>query len=177
LSGVGTSDLSPQLVFFISRSFLTSCALFRSFFFLCPVGPVSTLGHEIADRKEDLILSNGIVIHPSDFVWINIDGIHYNEDNFKNASAFLPERWLINDEKELQRMESCFLPFGAGTRACPGSQLAQLEILLAITFLSIYYDSFSLNCPVDEIKRIKNFANIANKMPIALVSNDKRWKK
>jgi hypothetical protein len=172
----------PFLLSLVSSKLLIQCvspSRFPCFCFrlLSHLGPVSTLGHEIADLKEDVVLSNGIVIHPSDFVWINIDGIHYNENNYKDASVFLPERWLINDEKELQRMENSFFPFGSGTRLCPGNQLAQIEILLSIAFLCIYYDSFSLNCSVNEIKRIKNFANIPNKMPITVVPNAERWKK
>ncbi len=135
-------------------------------------GPASSLGIELVDLNESLTLSNGITIYPGDFVWVSLDGIHYSDRYFENALEFKPERWLIKDQIKLAELEGYFLPFGYGPRVCPGMVLALNEIILGMVFLAIYYD-FHLACPVDEIKRVKNFASIPNKMPMYLTP--KKW--
>jgi len=64
---------------------------------------------------------------------------NYNAKYFEDPDEFRPERWSDNSS---QTMKSCqdpfvFVPFGAGARACPGLQVAQIEskIILA-EFLS-----------------------------------------
>ena len=60
------------------------------------------------------------------------------EENFKNASKFLPERWL---EKN-----SCHpflvLPFGHGPRACIGRRLAEQSIYCLLLKVSAKYYYF-----------------------------------
>jgi cytochrome P450 len=38
-----------------------------------------------------------------------------NEDIFPDHKAFMPERWIGHPE-----LEQYFVPFGKGTRQCPG---------------------------------------------------------
>jgi cytochrome P450 len=128
--------------------------------------PAPAMGFEPANG-EPAELSNGIVIEPGDMVWVNQDGIHQDPEVFENPFEYLPERWLTEDPVKLNKMESHFLPFGYGTRVCPGMNLALHEAALAVSFLAYFFD-MALDCPVDEIKRIANFVAIANKMPVRM---------
>ncbi|MGS0740504.1 cytochrome P450 [Glaciimonas sp. GG7] len=55
--------------------------------------------------------------------------------NFTNAHLFLPERWL-DSEKNAQHNLKGFLPFGAGSRYCPGQRLAMSEIMAVLAMLA-----------------------------------------
>ena len=51
---------------------------------------------------------------------------------WNNPNSFRPERWLEEEDKIFQGVESCkFIPYSIGKRACPGSRLAQAELLTA----------------------------------------------
>ncbi|KAH1205236.1 Abscisic acid 8'-hydroxylase 1 [Glycine max] len=50
--------------------------------------------------------------------------IHHSPDNFKEPEKFDPSRF------EVAPKPNTFMPFGNGTRACPGNELANLEILV-----------------------------------------------
>ena len=64
-----------------------------------------------------------------------------DERLFKNASAFIPERWLTDDEehtpseKELQNLKDFVLPFSLGGRVCIGRNLAFMELSVVIAAL------------------------------------------
>jgi cytochrome P450 len=45
--------------------------------------------------------------------------LHENEEVFKNALEFRPDRWLVGCPKELDRH---LVPFGIGSRRCLGIQ-------------------------------------------------------
>jgi cytochrome P450 len=130
-------------------------------------GPASTNGCQVADENDSVTLSNGIVIDRGDIVWVNMDGIHMDESIFKNPNEFNPHRWLTKDEDELKHLESHFIPFGYGPRICPGLSLALHEAVLAAAFLAYHYD-IALNCPKEEIVRIRSFTATPSKMPLLL---------
>jgi cytochrome P450 len=136
------------------------------------VGPAPAVVVELTEteKKVGATLSNGIEIAGNDLIWINIDGIHRDPTIFANPNEFQPERWLTDDPTILSAMESAFIPFGYGTRVCPGMNLALNEVSLAIAFLAYYYD-FQLGCELHEITRIANFVAMANQMPIYLNCN------
>ncbi|MEC4747424.1 cytochrome P450 [Methylomicrobium sp. Wu6] len=56
------------------------------------------------------------------------------EQNFNDARAFIPERWLAA-HPACPHNRSAFIPFGAGPRFCPGRNLAMLEIKMAIAMV------------------------------------------
>jgi cytochrome P450 len=62
-----------------------------------------------------------------------------NESIFPNAKDFVPERWI--DRPDLDRF---FVPFGKGSRACAGINLAQAElyITLATVFSRFSFEPF-----------------------------------
>jgi hypothetical protein len=51
---------------------------------------------------------------------------------WSNPESFRPERWLEEEDRVFQGIESCkFIPYSIGRRACPGSRLAQAELSTA----------------------------------------------
>jgi isoflavone 2'-hydroxylase len=51
---------------------------------------------------------------------------------WNNPESFRPERWLKEEDRVFQGIESCkFIPYSIGRRACPGSRLAQAELTTA----------------------------------------------
>jgi len=68
----------------------------------------------------------------------NVD-ILMDESIFPNAKDFVPERWI--DRPDLDRF---FVPFGKGSRACAGINLAQAElyITLATVFSRFSFELF-----------------------------------
>ncbi|XP_031125955.1 ent-kaurenoic acid oxidase 1-like [Ipomoea triloba] len=76
-------------------------------------------------------------------VWFR--GPHYDEEIYEDPFAFNPSRWdnLIPKAGE-------FLPFGAGSRLCPGNDLAKLEISIFLHYFLLGYELERKNpdCPL-----------------------------
>jgi cytochrome P450 len=130
-------------------------------------GPAPTGGNQPLDDSEEIVLSNGIIIGKNDVAWINSEGIHMNEVVFESPYTFNPSRWLTKDVKKLQEMEAHFFAFGYGPRVCPGMNLSYHEGVIATAFLAYHFD-MELNCPQEEIKRIRTFTACPNQMPLIL---------
>ncbi|XP_027360057.1 abscisic acid 8'-hydroxylase CYP707A2-like isoform X1 [Abrus precatorius] len=59
--------------------------------------------------------------------------IHHSPDNFKEPEKFDPSRF------EAAPKPNTFMPFGSGIHACPGNELAKLEILVLLHHLTTKY--------------------------------------
>ncbi|ESW28336.1 hypothetical protein PHAVU_003G278400 [Phaseolus vulgaris] len=59
--------------------------------------------------------------------------IHHSPDNFKEPEKFDPSRF------EVAPKPNTFMPFGNGSHACPGNELAKLEILVLLHHLITKY--------------------------------------
>ncbi|KAK8575519.1 hypothetical protein V6N13_033244 [Hibiscus sabdariffa] len=70
-------------------------------------------------------------------VWFR--SIHLDPEIYPNPKAFDPDRWNDYNAKA-----GTFLPFGAGSRLCPGNDLAMLEI-------SIFLHHFLLNYKLERL--------------------------
>jgi cytochrome P450 len=55
--------------------------------------------------------------------------LHFNEDVYPNAHAFLPERWL--EGNATPKASKAWFAFGAGSRSCIAKNLATIELLMA----------------------------------------------
>jgi cytochrome P450 len=130
-------------------------------------GAASVLLHQLQDDCEKVVLSNGLEISGDSYLFLNVEGANNNEDVFPNPQTFQPERWMLNDQERLAKMEFHSLGFGGGTRVCPGQQLAMLEATIAAAFLAYSFD-FTLGCPKEEIQRVQSFTVSPNWMPMYL---------
>ncbi|XP_039144402.1 abscisic acid 8'-hydroxylase 3 [Dioscorea cayenensis subsp. rotundata] len=71
--------------------------------------------------------------------------IHYNPDFFAEPHKFEPSRFSSAPKP------NTFLPFGSGVHACPGNELAKLEILILLHHLVTKY-RFEIVGPNNEIE-------------------------
>jgi len=94
---------------------------------------------------EDFVY-NGMYIPKDTVLIMNLYDIHLNEEKYPDPSSFNPDRFLGD---KLTSAESSKLPnamdrdhwaFGAGRRICPGIQVAERELWLAISRLLWTYD-------------------------------------
>ena len=63
-------------------------------------------------------------------VGVGIYSIHHNEEYFKDAYVYRPERWLSEEGSEEAR--KAFNPFSIGMRGCLGKGLAMTEMMLTM---------------------------------------------
>ncbi|KAJ3463618.1 hypothetical protein MRS44_008404 [Fusarium solani] len=74
-------------------------------------------------------------------VGINTWVAHRNPQVFgEDVEAFRPERWLDSDKQRLSAMESCWMPFGAGSRTCIGKNISLLEMNKLVPVLVREFD-------------------------------------
>lgn len=90
--------------------------------------------------RNEVLVVDGHVIPPGTQVGVSIYALHHDEKYFSDASTFRPERWLVEDEKELSRMNSAFCPFSLGSRGCPGKSMAYMEVSLVVAKTLLRFD-------------------------------------
>ncbi|XP_022738013.1 beta-amyrin 11-oxidase-like [Durio zibethinus] len=82
---------------------------------------------------------NGYTIPKGWKVLVWYRAVHMDPNIYSNPKEFLPSRW------ENHRLKAgAFIPFGAGSRTCPGAALGKLEI-------SIFLHYFLLNYKLEEL--------------------------
>lgn len=86
--------------------------------------------------------------------------IHHSPENFHEPEKFDPSRF------EAAPKPNTFMPFGNGNHACPGNELAKLEILILLHHLTTKY-RWSIIGPQNEIQ-YGPFALPQNGLPIKL---------
>lgn len=76
-------------------------------------------------------------------VWFR--GVHFDPKIYPDPMVFNPSRW-----DGLTPKAGTFLPFGAGSRLCPGNDLAKLEIAIFLHHFLLNYEFERLNpgCPI-----------------------------
>ncbi|TSK62672.1 Sterol 26-hydroxylase, mitochondrial [Bagarius yarrelli] len=71
--------------------------------------------------------------------------VSHDENEFPDAEAFIPERWLRAESSHFHHHPYSSIPFGVGVRACVGRRVAELEMYFALFRLLQHYKV----CPVD----------------------------
>ncbi|GMY35322.1 beta-amyrin 11-oxidase-like [Fagus crenata] len=110
-------------------------------------------GHEVID--EMLRMANAFSLFREAKVDVNINGyiipkgwkvlvwygaVHMDPEIYENPQDFNPSRW-----NNLKAKAEAFIPFGAGSRFCPGSDLAKLIITIFIHHFILNYKLKRLN--------------------------------
>ncbi|XP_035220008.1 LOW QUALITY PROTEIN: probable cytochrome P450 12a4, mitochondrial [Stegodyphus dumicola] len=86
-------------------------------------GNARTLDH-------DVVIS-GYRVPAGTVIGVALQVVYRDEKYFKDPNQFIPERWIIKNEKNTTPF--AFLPFGIGTRSCIGRRLAELEVICVST--------------------------------------------
>ena len=79
-------------------------------------------------------------------------------DVFPDGERWKPERWLEAEGDKLERMNLNWIPFGYGSRACPGSNLAlnELHLMVAAVFRNLEARE-PKGHPADELVLVDHF--------------------
>lgn len=112
---------------------------------LKPVAPVNGL-----EANQDFVASGttieaGLALKKGDFIIALTRVMASREEDFPDAGAFRPERWLP-ENRDTQVNQRAFIPFGSGPRLCPGRSLALLEIKLVLVMM---LQQFEMQARVD----------------------------
>ncbi|PQP92637.1 ent-kaurenoic acid oxidase 1 [Prunus yedoensis var. nudiflora] len=96
------------------------------------------------EAKKDVNI-NGYSVPKGWKVLVWFRSIHYDSEIYPNPMEFNPDRWDNYTPKPLT-----FLPFGAGSRLCPGNDLAKLEIAIFLHYFLLNYKMERSNpdCPL-----------------------------
>ncbi|OAA56310.1 Cytochrome P450 [Niveomyces insectorum RCEF 264] len=86
--------------------------------------------------------------------------LHHNPDLFRDADAFVPERWLADNpdftETERQNLRDYVIPFSMGPRACIGRNLAYMELSVCLAAVVLAFE-WELGRPGFELKYHEKF--------------------
>ncbi|MFD0962870.1 cytochrome P450 [Pseudofulvibacter geojedonensis] len=91
--------------------------------------------------NEELIINNFLI--PKDTtIMLQNKVAHTQEKHFYKPNTFLPERWLASNKCPISANHSpeVIKTFGAGSRFCPGKNLAMHEMLTAISSICKEFD-------------------------------------
>ncbi|KAJ7950682.1 Cytochrome P450 family ent-kaurenoic acid oxidase [Quillaja saponaria] len=96
------------------------------------------------EAKSDINIS-GYIIPKGWKVLVWFRSVHLDPEIYPNPMEFNPSRWDSSTHKAGE-----FLPFGAGSRLCPGNDLAKMEISIFLHYFLLHYELQQLNpgCPV-----------------------------
>ncbi|PIN12556.1 Cytochrome P450 CYP4/CYP19/CYP26 subfamily [Handroanthus impetiginosus] len=119
----------------------------------------SILSFTFREAVEDVEF-NGYLIPKGWKVLPLFRNIHHSPDNFTEPDKFDPSRF------EVAPKPNTFMPFGNGTHACPGNELAKLEMLVLVHHLTTKY-RWSMVGPQNGIQ-YGPFALPQNGLPIKL---------
>lgn len=130
--------------------------------FRCQPALASGLPRKVAEP----ITVAGYPILPGTTVSVPLWSLHRDENLFSDASNFIPERFLKDDDpdrdgyetsaEEAFNLKTYFLPFSTGGRACIGRNLAYMEISMVISALVLGFQ-WELAEPGSEMEMIERF--------------------
>lgn len=99
----------------------------------------------------------GCLIPKGMMVFPMLKTILYDPNEYSNPEEFNPGHFLDEDGKFMKRDQ--FIPFSIGKRACPGEQLARMELFLFFTSLM---QRFCFHSPVGQTIRVDGTVGITS---------------
>lgn len=108
------------------------------------------------------VIISGHEIYSGTTISAPLYSLHMNEDLFRDAGSFIPERWIPDDpafitsEEEQKNLKDYCLPFSLGSRACIGRNLAYMELSIVIAALILSFE-WELAEPSQEMLLIERF--------------------
>ena len=119
---------------------LTSCLYLRAF-----INETMRISPPVTSELNREVMQGGFTVDGHVFkegtnVGVSMYSLHHNDDIIQDSSVFRPERWILDDKngvtaESIATVESAFYPFSCGPRACPGKNLAYLEMTITIAKL------------------------------------------
>ncbi|KAK8548527.1 hypothetical protein V6N13_054683 [Hibiscus sabdariffa] len=85
-------------------------------------------------KAKDDVEVNGYIIPKGWKVLVWNRGIHKHSEIYPNPNEFLPSRW-----DNLKPKAGSFIPFGAGSRTCPGADLSKIEMSIFMHYFLLNY--------------------------------------
>ncbi|KAI4379702.1 hypothetical protein MLD38_005964 [Melastoma candidum] len=106
---------------------------------------ISQASHLFREATADVNL-NGYLVPKGWKILVWVRAVHMDPKNYPNPEEFDPPRWEDGEKKG-----ATFLPFGAGRRVCPGSDLAKLELCIFLHHFLLNYEVERINpdCPIN----------------------------
>ncbi|KAH9933612.1 cytochrome P450 [Epithele typhae] len=108
-------------------------------------GAVSSMLERVVPAREDAFDLMGHALPPGTVVGTQAWSMHRDPTVFPSPECFDPDRWLpapqrADDDVRVARMQQHLMPFGAGTRVCPGRYQALLLARATISALVLNFD-------------------------------------
>ncbi|KAK5245817.1 hypothetical protein LTR16_007213 [Cryomyces antarcticus] len=115
----------------------------------------------------------GATIPAGTTFYMNAYAADYDESHFKDPQCFLPERYLSSSSTEETVSGTPHYGYGAGSRMCAGSHLANRELFTAFIRLITAFEIVSPEDPKDE--PVLNCLD-CNAVPTSLTMEPKKFK-
>ncbi|CAB3362181.1 Hypothetical predicted protein [Cloeon dipterum] len=108
---------------------------------------------------QDVVLGDYFIPKDRAEIYMFNSTLYMLDEYFPNADKFIPERWLRQGESCTVRKASeahpyTFLPFGHGTRQCPGTRFVNRELEALVARMLIEYKLEWHQPPLDYISKI-----------------------
>lgn len=91
------------------------------------------------ESNKDVVL-NGVAVPRGTWIIVLTRHAALSASHFESPLEFLPQRWLERTRAARDVSQRASIPFGAGTRVCPGRSLAMLEMRAALAMLYTSFD-------------------------------------
>ncbi|CAK1581370.1 unnamed protein product [Parnassius mnemosyne] len=122
----GNTEFNAKL---LSELVYLNCVIKETLRKYAPMGWLDRIASKDYQIDENLTITAGTPIY------VNGIGMHYDPEFFPKPEIFDPDRFLPENEKQINAM--CYLPFGEGPRHCIGRRFAEQNLrsaLAAIVF-------------------------------------------
>jgi cytochrome P450 len=118
----------------------------------------------LARKADGVDVIGGHDICPGDTIVLSTYVVHHDPRHWQQPDRFDPDRFTADRAKA--RPPYSYLPFGGGKRACIGSAMSQIEIVLA---LSLFLRDFEFQYLRDEPPRINPTVTLSPKNGLPLL--------